>query len=84
MSDHVVGKTVYHPRPDSVVLVITTTDVQAVEYELRPILGERLCIVPSRWDRQQLLAVRQHLSAHWREWAVYTSARTPTTGRSGR
>lgn len=44
MKDHEVDKTIYHPRPGSVVLVVTTTDVDAVEKELRPVLGARLCI----------------------------------------
>ena len=83
MAGHVVDKTMYHPRPDSVVLAITTTDVDAVENEMRPVLGKRLCVVPSRWGTLQLDAVRQHLRAHWREWGV-TSFGSDTDDRGQR
>jgi hypothetical protein len=46
------------------VLVVVVGDVAAVEARLRLQLGELLCIVPSRWSKTQLDAVRDCLHDH--------------------
>jgi hypothetical protein len=50
------------------VLVIAAADPAAVEARLRPQLGASLCVVPSRWTKDQLDAVRDHLGQRWQQW----------------
>lgn len=64
----VVQVTVFRPGPGQEVLVVAATDPAAVEAMLRPRLGPRLCLVPSRWTKAELDAVRRHLHARHRSW----------------
>ena len=66
-----VAVTTFRPGPRQLVLVVAASDPDTVEARLRPQLGPRLCVVASRWTRQQLRAVREHVSGHWDEWGVY-------------
>jgi hypothetical protein len=50
--------TIFRPGQDRAVLVIAATDPDAVEARLRPQLGALLCVVPSRWTKAELDAVR--------------------------
>ena len=52
------------PGPNQAVLVVVVGDVAAVEARLRLQLGELLCIVPSRWSKTQLDAVRDYMHDH--------------------
>jgi hypothetical protein len=56
------------------VLVVAATDSATVEARLRPQLGQRLCVVPSRWVKRDIDAVRGHLHRHWEDWNIYQSA----------
>jgi hypothetical protein len=62
---------IFRPGPDQAVLVVAASDVAAVEAQLRPQLGERLCVVPSRWTRAQLDRARRHLMAMQERWRIY-------------
>jgi hypothetical protein len=53
------------------VLVVAAADCDAVEAQLRPQLGDLLCVVTSRWTEAELDAIRAHLTAHWEEWNLY-------------
>jgi hypothetical protein len=57
-----VAVNVFRPGRDRAVLVIAA-DPDAVETRLRPQLGALLCVVPSRWTKAELDAVRDHLHA---------------------
>jgi hypothetical protein len=51
-----VAVTVFRPSEDQAVLVVAAADPEAVEAQLRPQLGQLLCVVPStpghqRWFR---------------------------------
>jgi hypothetical protein len=71
-----VSVAVFHPGPDRTVLVVAATDRAAVEARLRPRLGARLCVVPSRWATRQLDEVFAVLSAHQRDWDLGMVARS--------
>jgi hypothetical protein len=64
--------TTFRPSEDQAVLVVAAADLEAVEAQLRPQLGQLLCVVPSKWTRAELEAVRAHLSAHPEDWNLYT------------
>jgi hypothetical protein len=66
-----VAVTVFRPARSRPVLVVAAADADAVEAQLRPQLGARLCVVESRWTRSDVCAVRDHLSGHWDEWNLY-------------
>jgi len=66
-----VAVTVFRPGPDQAVLVVAAADLAAVEARLRPQLGRSLCVVPSRWTKDQLDAVRDHLEQRWQSWDLY-------------
>lgn len=63
-----VAVTLFRPGENQAVLVVAASDVAAVETQLRPQLGELLCIVPSRWTKPELDAVRGYLDAHRQQW----------------
>jgi hypothetical protein len=63
-----VAVTVFRPDQDQAVFVVAAADPDAVEARLRPQLGERLCVVASRWTTAELDAVRAHLHARHRAW----------------
>ena len=53
------------------VLVVAAADVDAVEAQLRPQLGELLCVVRSRWTRAELEVLRDHLHGRHVGWSLY-------------
>lgn len=53
------------------VLVVAATDIDEVERQPRPQLGSRLCIVASRWPRQSVDRVRDHLLALAERWRIF-------------
>lgn len=76
-----VAVTTFRPSADQAVLVVAAADRDAVEAQLRPQLGDTLCVVPSRWSEAELDAVRAHLTAHWDEWNLYGLG--PVNGEDG-
>jgi hypothetical protein len=63
--------TTFRPSEDQAVLVVAAADPEAVEAQLRPQLGQLVCVVPSKWTRAELEAVRAHLHAHHEDWNLY-------------
>jgi hypothetical protein len=63
-----VAVTIFRPGRNQVVLVVAAADLAAVEARLRPQLGDRLCIVLSRWTKAQLDEVRSYLHEHSQQW----------------
>lgn len=61
---------IFRPRPNQAVVVVAATDPGAVKARLGPQLPGRLCVVTSRWTRQQLDAVREHARQRWDRWGV--------------
>jgi hypothetical protein len=76
-----VAVTIFRPGQDRVVLVIAAADPDAVKARLRPQLGALLCIVPSRWTKAELDAVRGHLDARYDAWNLYLLG--SSTGEDG-
>jgi hypothetical protein len=66
-----VSVVAFRPGRDQAVLVVAAADPDAVEARLRPQLGPRLCIVPSRWTRQQIDDARDYLHDRWDDWNLY-------------
>lgn len=60
----------FRPGADQAVLVVAAADPAAVEARLRPQLGQRLCVVPSRWTKPDLDLVHGHLRAHLDDWNI--------------
>lgn len=71
-SGAMVTRVLFRPSPDQVVLVIAATDIDAVTRQLAPQLPNQLCVVRSRFTRDQLDEVRDVLHAHWRDWRLET------------
>jgi hypothetical protein len=67
-----VSVTIFRPGPDQAVLVVAAADEAAVERQLRPQLGTRLCVVPSRWTKSQVDEVTSVLFRQMREWTLRT------------
>jgi hypothetical protein len=74
----VVITTTFRPSEDQAVLVVAAADPEAVEAHLRPQLGPLLCVIPSKWSRGELEAVRAHLHAHHDDWNLCTWGDTST------
>jgi hypothetical protein len=66
-----VTTVIFRPSDDQAVLVVAAADIPAAEALLRPQLSDRLCIVPSRWTREQLDAVQEQLTVMWDRWGIY-------------
>jgi hypothetical protein len=76
-----VAVTTFRPSEDQAVLVVAAADRDAVEAQLRPQLGDLLCVVTSQWTKAELDAVRTDLHAHWEEWNIYGLG--PSNGEDG-
>lgn len=61
----------FRPSDDQTVLVVAAGDPAAVEAQLRPQLGDRLCVVASRWTKAQLDDAFGHLRARFKPWQIY-------------
>jgi hypothetical protein len=61
----------FRPSRHQAVLVVAAADPQAVEGRLRPQLGPRLCVVPSRWTKREIDVVHGHLRDRWADWNIY-------------
>jgi hypothetical protein len=70
-----VALTLFRPGKDQTVLVVAAADLAAVESRLRPQLGRSLCVVPSRWAKDELDGVRDHLHQCLQSWNIYQVAR---------
>lgn len=66
-----VAMTIFRPSEDQAVLVVAAVDLAAVEAQLRPELGESLCVLASMWTRQELDAVQGQLKRQYAEWNLY-------------
>jgi hypothetical protein len=77
----VTAVTLFHSGQNQAVLVVAAADVAAVEAQLRPQLGESLCVVPSRWTQVQLDVVHHHLDQRWQQW--YLLRLGPQHGEDG-
>ncbi len=66
-----VAVTLFRPGASQAVLVIAARDVALVKARLRPQLGDSLCVVPSRWTRDQLDAVGGQVDRHHQQWGIY-------------
>jgi hypothetical protein len=74
-----VAVTTFRPGKRQLVLVVAAADIEAVEAQLRPQLGARLCVVPSQWTRPELRAVLDHLSGRWEDWNIYSAGEINTS-----
>jgi hypothetical protein len=68
----------FRPGAGQAVLVVAAADPAAVDARLRPQLGERLCVVPSRWTKHDVDRVRGHLRARWDDWHIHLLGVTAT------
>jgi hypothetical protein len=66
-----VAITLFRPGQNRAVLVVAAADPAAVEARLRPQLGTSLCVVPSRWTKDQLDDVRDYLHQRWQRWDLF-------------
>jgi hypothetical protein len=83
-SGAMVTRVIFRPSADQEVLVVAATDIDAVIRQLSPKLPNQLCVVPSRFTRDQLNDVGDVLHAHWREWRLESSAPVAQTNRPNR
>ena len=65
-----VSVVVFRPGPGQTVLVVAAGDPAAVESRLRPQLGPRLCVVVSRWSRNELDHASATLQQHLHDWTI--------------
>jgi len=66
----------FRPGAGQAVLVVAAAAPEAVEARLRPQLGQRLCVVPSRWTKAQLDDVTSQLHQRLGQWNLSTLGRT--------
>lgn len=62
----------YRPSPDTEVLVVAAEDIERVNAVLRRQFPNNLCIVRSRWTRQQLDGAWDYARERWDDWRVET------------
>lgn len=66
-----VTMVIFRPSDDQAVLVVAASDIAAVEARLRPQLPDRLCVIPSRWTREQLGTAQRHFTSMAERWRLY-------------
>jgi len=75
-SGAMVIRVIFRPSTDQEVLVVAAADIEAVTRQLSPKLPNQLCVVPSRFTRDQLRDVHDVLHARRREWRLETFSRS--------
>jgi hypothetical protein len=78
-----VAVTSFRPSENLAVLVVAASDPDVVEAQLRPQLGQLLCVIRSKWTRDELEAVRAHLKAHHEDWYLYRWGYTTASDGQG-
>lgn len=71
-----VHATVFRPTARSAVLVVAAADPATVTGELAPLLGDRLCVVTSRYTSVEVDTVRHQIMAEFASWQAYGSGTT--------
>lgn len=71
-----VHATVFRPAAHSAVLVVAAADPVAVTDELVPLLGDRVCVISSRYTRVEVDTVRQEIMGGFAGWQAYASGTT--------
>jgi hypothetical protein len=61
----------FRPEPGRAVMVVASTDADAVEAAMRPLLGTGLCVTSSRWTKQQIEAAQADIHANMGPWGIY-------------
>jgi hypothetical protein len=69
-SGAMVTRVIFRPSADQEVLVVAATDIDAVTMQLAPRLPDQLCVVRSRFTRDQLNEVGDILRSHWQDWRL--------------
>jgi len=71
-----VQATVFRPTTRSAVLVVAAADPATVTEELVPLLGDQVCVIASRYTREEVDTVRQEIMADFAGWQAYASGTT--------
>lgn len=78
-ADEIIAVTMFRPSSRRVVAVIASDDPALTRSRLGARLGNRLCVVPSRWTRAQVAEVRAQLHAHFDDWALFESGESASS-----
>jgi hypothetical protein len=73
-----VAYTQFRPAADQVVLLVASTEPAEAEARLRPLYGDALCVVTSRWTAAQVSQARAQLDRLVRPGLAYRGGSTPT------
>jgi hypothetical protein len=71
----VIDAAQFRPPVLRLVLVVTATDAETETRQLSPRLGNRLCVVASRFTQSQLAEARHVLDSHATQWQLLTWGR---------
>jgi hypothetical protein len=74
---------VFRPSARQTVLVVAAEEPEHAETVLRPICGERLCVVRSRWTKEQLDNAGQRLRVEMRAWLIYGTGQSVSEDGQG-
>jgi hypothetical protein len=69
-SGAMVTRVIFRPSADQEVLVVAATDIDVVTRQLSPRLPKQLCVVRSRFTREQLDKVGDVLHDHRHDWRL--------------
>jgi len=67
----VVGVLMVRPSLTQVVLAVVTTDPESIHNRWSPLFPGRLCVVASRWTREQVESVREDAQSRMHDWQSY-------------
>jgi hypothetical protein len=73
-------RTVFRPSPDRVELVVATTEPGCAQAVMRPLYGDAVCVVPSRWMAAQVTSVRAQADELIAAGMIYGGGTTSSAG----
>lgn len=76
----IVATTIFRPVGRGPVLVVAATQPLRVADELVPLLGDRVCIISSRYTAQAVETVRRQINRSFTAWQAYLSGTTSDDG----
>jgi hypothetical protein len=74
----IVALALFRPSSTQVVLVIASTEPSRVQAKLQEPFGQRLCVIPSRWTKDQVRDAAEQLRINMDRWQIYISGETVT------
>ena len=72
-TDEIATVTIFRPTGWSVVVVVASDNPDLTRRRLAPVLGDRLCVIESKWRASEVRALQRDIVERFAEWTAYSA-----------